>query len=265
MDYLIGVGLALAVGLFATITRFDRDRSFYATILVVVASYYDLFAFMSGEAEVIASELVLSTAFICVSVIGLRTNLWLVVAGLSGHGVLDLFHNQVISNPGVPTWWRAFCLSYDVTAAAYLAWRLYRPGTSELQARSCKCSAAPPEASFRARIRPFIKAELEAAAEAERTGAPEIAFRHLERAHILGQTSTIEHVRAHARMLWGLRHGRLQEAAGQVLRMTGAAIKTSFGLVPLGNTGGSNVSPFWPMPIPKDLAMIIESARISCR
>jgi len=36
--------------------------------------------------------------------------------------VFDLVHGRVISNPGVPAWWPAFCLTYDITAAAYLAW-----------------------------------------------------------------------------------------------------------------------------------------------
>ncbi len=35
--------------------------------------------------------------------------------------IFDFFHNAVIVNPGVPTWWPGWCLSYDVVAAAYLA------------------------------------------------------------------------------------------------------------------------------------------------
>ena len=27
-----------------------------------------------------------------------------------------------MTNPGVPAWWPAFCLGYDVAAAAILAW-----------------------------------------------------------------------------------------------------------------------------------------------
>jgi hypothetical protein len=38
--------------------------------------------------------------------------------------MLDLAHDRFISNPGVPLWWPAFCLAYDLTAAAYLAWLL---------------------------------------------------------------------------------------------------------------------------------------------
>jgi hypothetical protein len=37
-----------------------------------------------------------------------------------------LSHGALMSNPGVPRWWPEFCLTYDVTAAAYLARRLER-------------------------------------------------------------------------------------------------------------------------------------------
>jgi len=47
-----------------------------------------------------------------------------VVIALAAHGVLDLAHDRVVSNPGVPTWWPEFCLTYDVAAAGYLAWML---------------------------------------------------------------------------------------------------------------------------------------------
>jgi hypothetical protein len=30
----------------------------------------------------------------------------------------------VIASSGVPVWWPEFCLTYDLTAAAYLAWLL---------------------------------------------------------------------------------------------------------------------------------------------
>ncbi|MCT8328883.1 DUF3703 domain-containing protein [Albidovulum sediminis] len=62
-------------------------------------------------------------------------------------------------------------------------------------------------------------------------------------------------VRVHWHMLrWGLRQRDAKEVAGQVLRIAGAATKTAVGLVPIGNTGGANVSPLKPMPVPEDLA-----------
>jgi hypothetical protein len=44
MEYLIGVGLAVVVCVFAMLTEFDRDRVFYPTLATVIATYYILFA-----------------------------------------------------------------------------------------------------------------------------------------------------------------------------------------------------------------------------
>jgi hypothetical protein len=46
MEYLIGVILTLAVVVFAAVVGFDRDGAFYPTVLIVIASYYALFAVM---------------------------------------------------------------------------------------------------------------------------------------------------------------------------------------------------------------------------
>lgn len=117
---------------------------------------------------------------------------------------------------------------------------------------------------FGRRIRPYVAREILAAYQAEKQGQPDMAFSHLERAHILGQTSTVEHVRVHWHMfLWGIRQRNIGECLGQLLRIAGAAIGTTVGLVPQGNTGGTNVKPFQPMPIPPDLAALIEEARTS--
>ncbi|MBK9164551.1 MAG: DUF3703 domain-containing protein [Acidobacteria bacterium] len=98
-------------------------------------------------------------------------------------------------------------------------------------------------------------------AEAERlsaAGDAEGAFRHLERAHVLGQASTFQHTRVHWLMLkHGIRERNKREVAGQILRIGGAATKTPLGIYPKGNTGGANVNPLRPMPIPDDLAAIL--------
>jgi hypothetical protein len=114
---------------------------------------------------------------------------------------------------------------------------------------------------FCRRIRPYVKAELLASWAAEMQGHVKVSFSQLERAHVLGQASTLEHVRVHWHMfLWGLRQRKLGECAGQMLRIVGAASKTFIGLIPAGNTGGANVSPFRPMPVPPDLQALIEKA-----
>ena len=115
---------------------------------------------------------------------------------------------------------------------------------------------------FSRRIRPYVEREILAAHQAEARGKPGVAFSHLERAHILGQTSTVEHVRVHWHMfLWSIRQQNISECLGQLLRIVGASMGTAFGLVPQGNTGGTNVNSFKSMPIPPDLAALIEEAR----
>lgn len=126
MEYLAGVIIALAVSLSATLIGFDRDRAFYPTILAVIASYYGLFAVMGGSMQAVITESLVMAVFIGATALGFKRNLWLVVAALIAHGIFDLFHGHLIANPGVPVWWPMFCLTYDVAAAAYLAWLLHQ-------------------------------------------------------------------------------------------------------------------------------------------
>ena len=121
MAYLIGIVLALGVFGFARFTRFDRDGAFYPTVVVVVASYYVLFATMSGAAHALFVEAIVMAVFVLLAVLGFRLNAWLIVAALAAHGVFDVLHGQFVANPGVPEWWPAFCLAFDVGLAGLLA------------------------------------------------------------------------------------------------------------------------------------------------
>ena len=108
----------------------------------------------------------------------------------------------------------------------------------------------------------YVQAELDEATLAKLAGDTQQEFIHLERAHVLGQESTYWHVKVHMLMLaWAIRNRSVREAMGQVFRIVGAATKTAFGLVPQGNTGGANVSPFKKMPIEPDLAALIHKAK----
>lgn len=124
MALLVGALLAFTVGLLATAARLDRDRAFYPTVTIVIASYYALFAAMGASTHALVLESLVGFVFLAVAVSGFRSSLWVVVVALAVHGILDLAHDRVISNPGVPIWWPAFCLAYDLMAAAYLAWLL---------------------------------------------------------------------------------------------------------------------------------------------
>jgi hypothetical protein len=123
---MVGAFLAVIVGLFATAVGLDRDRAFYPTVTIVVASYYALFAVMGASLHALMLESLVGAVFLALAAAGFRSSLWVVVAALAGHGIFDLAHGSLIANPGVPGWWPAFCLMYDVTAATYLAWLLTR-------------------------------------------------------------------------------------------------------------------------------------------
>jgi len=124
MALLVGALLAFAVGVFARLSGLDRDRAFYPTVAIVVASYYSLFAAMGASTHVLVLESLVAGAFLALATLGFRSSLWVAVVALGGHGVFDLVHGTLISNPGVPGWWPAFCSTYDVAAAGYLAWLL---------------------------------------------------------------------------------------------------------------------------------------------
>jgi hypothetical protein len=248
MEYLIGAGLGLGVSAFATVLGYDRSRAFYPTIVIIVASYYVLFAVMAGAASSLSAEAALFALFVFLSVIGFRASLWFAAAALTGHGLLDVVHGDLIANPGVPLWWPGFCMAYDVVAGLYLALLLvYRAEGRE---------------EFAAALRPLVAHELRLAGEADAARDATRSFHHLERAHVLSQSATAQHVRVHLRMLrWGVQYRRPREIFGQLFRIIGAAALTRFAAVPHGNTGGTNVSAFQPMPIAQDLSDMLARAK----
>lgn len=125
----IGAALAVLVALYARVVGLDRERAFYTTVLVIVGLIYGLFTVVAGVAaewkdgwwRTLGLESIAIAAFFVLAAVGFRRSQWIVVAGLAGHGLYDLVHHHLIDNPGVPAWWPAFCMSYDVVAAACLA------------------------------------------------------------------------------------------------------------------------------------------------
>jgi hypothetical protein len=126
MEYLIGSILAVVVAGFAAIAGFGRDRSFYPTVLIIVASYYVLFAVMGASGRTLIIEIAVACAFLLVAVVGFRRNLWLVAAAVVGHGVFDFVHYLFIDNAGMPHWWPGFCGAFDVIFGGALAMQLVR-------------------------------------------------------------------------------------------------------------------------------------------
>jgi len=122
--------LSLVVAGFAIIVGFDRDRSFYPTVLIAIASYYVLFAVMGGSGRALVIEIAAASVFLLLAVLGFRKHLWLVSAAIVGHGCFDFVHHLFIENPGVPRWWPGFCLAFDVIFGGSLAAHLMRRSIS---------------------------------------------------------------------------------------------------------------------------------------
>ena len=135
MEYVIGLTLASAVVWFATVVGLGRDRSFYPTVLIIIGSYYVLFAAMGASRQTLVAEIVVAGIFLLLAVLGFKRSLWVVVVGSIGHGLFDFIHHFLIDNPGVPRWWPGFCLAFDVAFGVLLAWRLLRqPRLSDAKA-----------------------------------------------------------------------------------------------------------------------------------
>jgi hypothetical protein len=124
LPYVVGIVLSIGVALFARMVRLDRDGAFYPTVMIVIASYYVLFAVMSGSVQTVVIESAVMALFTAAAVAGFKSGAWIVVAALAGHGIFDTVHGHVVENAGMPAWWPAWCFAYDVGAAAGLAWLL---------------------------------------------------------------------------------------------------------------------------------------------
>jgi hypothetical protein len=92
----------------------------YALGLVLIASVYIGFAVADGRRNILAVESSVTMMFVVVAAAAVTATPWLLVLGLVGHGLKDLWqhHSQFVANT---RWWPPFCLVVDFTAAAIIA------------------------------------------------------------------------------------------------------------------------------------------------
>lgn len=114
----IGVGVAQAASPLAF--WWLAPSTVYAFGLVLIAAVYIGFAVADGRRVVLSVEIAVATGFVIVAAAGATGSPWLLVAGLVGHGLKDLWQHrrQFVANT---RWWPPFCAVVDATAAAILA------------------------------------------------------------------------------------------------------------------------------------------------
>jgi hypothetical protein len=92
----------------------------YALGLVLIASVYIGFAVADGRRTVIAVEIGVATVFVVLAAIGVIGPAWLLVVGLAGHGVKDLWQERRQYVSGT-RWWPPFCAAVDWVVAPIIA------------------------------------------------------------------------------------------------------------------------------------------------
>ncbi|MEM1117705.1 MAG: hypothetical protein AAGJ11_14435 [Bacteroidota bacterium] len=141
-----GVAAAGAIVASARAAGFDRDRSFYPTVLVVIALLYVLFGVEDGAASVVAAETAVALGFVAVAVVAFhRRSPVLLAAGLALHGLWDVTHPAILpASDAVPAWWPAFCLGVDLPLAAWVYARWPPRSHAEVPAPSRGAGPAAP-------------------------------------------------------------------------------------------------------------------------
>lgn len=108
-------------------------------------------------------------------------------------------------------------------------------------------------------LRSAYEFELNSFHDLETKGELQSGWRHLERAHILGQPWAVEHTIVHWEMLkFGFRIKDSREIIGQIPRLLVGGVKSFVGKIPVGNTGGADVPPLQPMEIPEDIKAMMK-------
>ena len=99
MALAVGVFLALGVGLIGTVVGLDRDRAFYPTAMIVIASLYALFAVMASSTQALLLESLVGVVFIALAIVGFKSSLWIVAAALAAHGC-DCYPRNAATSSG---------------------------------------------------------------------------------------------------------------------------------------------------------------------
>ena len=96
------------------------DTTVYALGLTLIAAVYIGFSVADGRRKIIAIETAVATVFVVVAAVAVTGPAWVLVAGLAGHGLKDLWqqHSRFVANT---RWWPPFCATVDFVAATIIA------------------------------------------------------------------------------------------------------------------------------------------------
>jgi hypothetical protein len=92
----------------------------YAISLILIAPISIGFAVADGRPIIIAVESSVAALFVVVAAAAITGPAWLLVIGLVGHGIKDLWQHRRQYVAGT-RWWAPFCCTVDLVAAALMS------------------------------------------------------------------------------------------------------------------------------------------------
>ena len=100
------------------------DAIAWPMFLVTLPIYYMLFGLLAGDGSVVMQELLYGLPYIVTGLIvwRMRSKAAMVVIALAwiSHGLYDFYHDLFFVNPGVFSWYPAFCAFVDVVVGGYI-------------------------------------------------------------------------------------------------------------------------------------------------
>ena len=118
------LGILVAVITIAMAKDLDLPPRSYAVGMVGLPLVYMLFALSVGDMRAMGLELAYGLPFIVAGVIcfrrGFKGSGILVVALWGLHAAYDVYHHLLVANAGVPYWYPALCLGFDIMMVVYL-------------------------------------------------------------------------------------------------------------------------------------------------
>ena len=118
------LGLLIALIAIAMAKDIDLPPRGFALALAALPLFYMLFALMVGDGHAMALEFAYGLPFFILGTLcfirGFKGSGLLVVGLWALHAAYDIYHPILVENAGVPGWYPALCLGFDMMMVIYL-------------------------------------------------------------------------------------------------------------------------------------------------
>ena len=124
IEALVGAAVGVLTIVAARLIRGERWR--YSVGLLVLPGLYAFFALRADEQAVGIKEMTFGVPWVVAglvfALVSIRRSAVVVGVFWLLHGLYDLVHGRLITNPGVPGWYPIFCFVVDAVVGGYLLW-----------------------------------------------------------------------------------------------------------------------------------------------